>query len=223
MAKTAKTTTQSKARANKDSTAGRILDVAQGLFAEKGFAETSLRAITSKAGTNLAAVNYHFGSKEALIQAVFQRFLDPFCELMKVRLEALPESASLEDMLGLISQASVEVHKGDTRQLAIFFRLCGLAYAQGQEHLRTFLTGKYGAVYAAFLQRLHQAVPNEPPVELFWRAHFALGAAVFTMSGMESLRGIVKADFGESMSPSDVTRRLTSFLVGGIRSSLQVS
>lgn len=44
-------------------TVERILDAAEQLFAEKGFAETSLRLITSKAGVNLAAVNYHFGSK----------------------------------------------------------------------------------------------------------------------------------------------------------------
>jgi AcrR family transcriptional regulator len=46
-------------------TVERILDAAEQLFAEKGFAETSLRLITSKAGVNLAAVNYHFGSKKA--------------------------------------------------------------------------------------------------------------------------------------------------------------
>lgn len=56
-------------------TVERILDAAEQLFAERGFAETSLRLITSKAGVNLAAVNYHFGSKKALIQAVFSRFL----------------------------------------------------------------------------------------------------------------------------------------------------
>lgn len=53
-------------------TVERILDAAEQLFAERGFAETSLRLITSKAGVNLAAVNYHFGSKKALIQAVFR-------------------------------------------------------------------------------------------------------------------------------------------------------
>ena len=58
-------------------TVERILDVAEILFAEKGFAETSLRLITSKAQVNLAAVNYHFGSKKSLIQAVFSRFFPP--------------------------------------------------------------------------------------------------------------------------------------------------
>ena len=60
-------------------TVERILDVAEILFAEKGFAETSLRLITSKAQVNLAAVNYHFGSKKSLIQAVFARFLEHLC------------------------------------------------------------------------------------------------------------------------------------------------
>ena len=58
-------------------TVERILDAAEQLFAEKGFAETSLRLITSKAGVNLAAVNYHFGSKEELFEAVLTRRLDP--------------------------------------------------------------------------------------------------------------------------------------------------
>ena len=68
-------------------TVDRILDTAEVLFAQKGFAETSLRAITSKAGVNLAAVNYHFGSKESLVQAVFERFLTPFCAALDAKLE----------------------------------------------------------------------------------------------------------------------------------------
>ena len=70
-------------------TVQRILDAAEVLFAQKGFAETSLRAITSRAGVNLAAVNYHFGSKEALIQAVFERYLTPFCQALDAKLEEL--------------------------------------------------------------------------------------------------------------------------------------
>ena len=61
------------------------------LFAERGFAETSLRNITSKAKVNLAAVNYHFGSKKSLIQAVFARYLDPFTERFHAALDELDE------------------------------------------------------------------------------------------------------------------------------------
>ena len=55
----------------------RILDAAEALFMEHGFEATSLRVITAAAGVNLAAVNYHFGSKEELFQAVLTRRLDP--------------------------------------------------------------------------------------------------------------------------------------------------
>ena len=61
--------------AQKD-TAERILDAAEALFSEKGFAETSLRNITTKASVNLAAVNYHFGSKKELIKAVMSRYMN---------------------------------------------------------------------------------------------------------------------------------------------------
>ena len=58
-------------------TKDRILDAAESLFMEHGFEATSLRSITAAAGVNLAAVNYHFGSKEELFQAVLTRRLDP--------------------------------------------------------------------------------------------------------------------------------------------------
>ena len=54
----------------------RILKVAEKLFAEKGFEDTSIRDITAQAKCNLAAVNYHFGGKENLYIKVFQRHLD---------------------------------------------------------------------------------------------------------------------------------------------------
>ena len=90
-------------------TVERILDAAEALFAEKGFAETSLRTITSKAGVNLAAVNYHFGSKKALIQAVFARFLEPFCKkltqsLNEFEVSQAGQKPTPEQLLNLLFQ-----------------------------------------------------------------------------------------------------------------------
>ncbi len=123
-------------------TVERILDAAELLFAEKGFAETSLRMITSKAGVNLAAVNYHFGSKKALIQAVFSRFLTPFSQNLERELDRRQaqrnngHKPTLEDMLeALLSQVlAVKPRSGD--DLVIFMRLLGLAFSQSQGHLR---------------------------------------------------------------------------------------
>jgi AcrR family transcriptional regulator len=68
------------------STRERILGVAEALFARHGFDGASLRQVTAAAKVNLAAVNYHFGSKESLIEEVFRRRLD---ELNRQRLASL--------------------------------------------------------------------------------------------------------------------------------------
>ncbi|MGE4359676.1 MAG: TetR/AcrR family transcriptional regulator, partial [Lysobacteraceae bacterium] len=69
------------------STKQRILDVAEALFAEHGFAGTSLRLVTSQAEVNLAAVNYHFGSKDNLITEVFRHRMDAMSQARLERLE----------------------------------------------------------------------------------------------------------------------------------------
>ena len=67
----------------------RILDAAEELFMQHGFEGTSMRLLTAKASVNLAAVNYHFGSKHALVEAVFRRRLDPMNQERLAGLEAL--------------------------------------------------------------------------------------------------------------------------------------
>src|SRR5256885_13500706 len=67
----------------------RILDAAEELFMQHGFEATSMRLLTGKAGVNLAAVNYHFGSKDALIEALFRRRLDPMNAARTAELEEL--------------------------------------------------------------------------------------------------------------------------------------
>src|SRR5206468_11715977 len=85
-------------------TKARILDAAEALFMEHGFEATSLRAITAAASVNLAAVNYHFGSKEELFQAVLTRRLDPMNQervdlLTRLESEATPHALPCEQIL----------------------------------------------------------------------------------------------------------------------------
>src|SRR5678816_574617 len=70
----------------------RILDAAEELFMLHGFEGTSMRQLTAKADVNLAAVNYHFGSKDALIEAVFRRRLDPMNAARIAALDAIEAS-----------------------------------------------------------------------------------------------------------------------------------
>src|SRR5690554_7591646 len=99
-------------------TVDRILDAAEELFAERGFSETSLRMITSKAKVNLAAVNYHFGSKNALIHAVFARFLTPFSATLETAFDELEakcdgKPATLNQTLWALTESRSEEHTSE--------------------------------------------------------------------------------------------------------------
>ncbi len=203
-------------------TVTRILDTAEVLFAEKGFAETSLRAITTKANVNLAAVNYHFGSKKALIQAVFARFLGPMTQNLEAALDRSQSDVSngqltVEDILILVARVMVAESKGSPARLSMMMRLAGLAYTQGQGHLRKFLQNQYTQTFYRLMKITAEATPELKPIERFWRFHFMLGSLVFTMASLESLQAIAEHDFGVRNSELDVIDQLLPFLASGVR------
>ena len=94
------------------STKQRILDSAESLFARHGFAGASLRQVTASAQVNLAAVNYHFGSKENLINEVFRRRLDSLNEERLAALAAVLKKPQfdLEDVLGVDETLKERLH-----------------------------------------------------------------------------------------------------------------
>ena len=208
-------------------TVERILDAAEQLFAEKGFAETSLRLITSKAGVNLAAVNYHFGSKKSLIQAVFSRFLSPFCVNLERELDFHESSGasapSLEELLQLVVEQMIIIKPRNGNDLSMFMRLLGLAFSESQGHLRRYLEEVYGRVFRRFMHLVHDAAPDIPPIELFWRVHFMLGSVAFSMSGIKALRAVAENDFAVHMSTEQVLRLMVPFVAAGMRADSAVT
>src|SRR6266487_4263205 len=98
-------------------TRSRILDVAEDLFSEQGFDRVSIRDITRKARVNLASINYHFGSKEDLIAAIFEREFVPVNEARLAALEAVPHSGKknpkLEDILEAFIRPTVQCSIGN--------------------------------------------------------------------------------------------------------------
>lgn len=211
--------------AQKD-TAKSILNAAEELFSEKGFAETSLRNITTKAGVNLAAVNYHFGSKKELIQAVFARFLGPFSESLKQQLEQLETGLpgkvpDLQTLLMILSQTALLAGRDSPRRLGIFMRLLGLAYTQGQGHLRRFLQREYGDVFKSYMRLMSAATPELSDEDRFWRIHFMLGATVFTLSTADSLTAMAEHDLGKGSDITQVIGKLIPFLASGLNAPHQ--
>ncbi len=204
----------------------RILDAAEALFAERGFSETSLRLITDRAGVNLASVNYHFGSKKALIQAVFDRFLKLYFDEAGRALTELaerPEAPSCEDVLRAMAMPLLHLERVRKDGTSIFMRLLWRAYAESQGHLRRFMMHRYGDVAAHFFRWVYKALPDMSPYDIFWRLHFSMGAAMFSLGGHAALQDIGKAEFNTQASLEEIVERLLQFTVAGLKASSPLS
>ncbi|MFT5720308.1 MAG: AcrR family transcriptional regulator [Motiliproteus sp.] len=202
-------------------TVQRILDTAVVLFAEQGFEQTSIRDITQAAGVNLAAINYHFGSREALIHAVAERYLTPLCQDMELQLDDYDASAtvlSLEDLLELMIRSMLKATEQDTQGVCLFMRLVSQAYLSSDNSLRSFLDRRYGAYFRRFLQQLSLKVPMLSQSEFYWRCHFLVGAAVLPLARHGLLSGQEQIMLGLQASETEVFHRLVAFLAAGFRS-----
>ncbi len=204
-------------------TRSRILDAAETLFVEHGFEATSMRMITSQAGVNLAAVNYHFGSKDALIQEVFRRRL---AELNRQRLAMLDQLEAEAGSAPLKPSRIVEAFFGTALALAAdtehgghtFMRLLGRTYTEPNAFVRQFLAEEYAGVLERFLGALYRSLPDVPREEILWRFHFMMGAMSYAIAGTDALQ-LFAGKFDDA-DPARLMPRLMSFLLGGLRAPL---
>lgn len=208
---------------NQNTTKNKILNAAEELFAEHGFAETSLRVITTHAGVNLASVNYHFGNKKTLIEAVFDRFMESFTnELMTemAKIDSQVEVIEVSNVLATLIRPLIKIDTVRPNGSSVFMKLLGRAYAETQGHIRRFAMQRYSHVLARFTRLLHKASPETTPSEMFWRLHFMLGAFIFTLAGHEALQEISQSDFQEEVDIEQIIARLIPFLSAGFSSTV---
>lgn len=206
----------------------RILDAAERLFMANGYDGTSMRQITGAADANLAAANYHFGSKEVLMREVFRRRLD---WLNAERLRVLDElerkaggrplkpSQIVDGFFGtLLRMADDEARGGIT-----FLRLLGRTLTEPSDFIRAFLAEEYREVLERYRAALFRALPDVPKAEIVWRFHFMLGATSYAIAGTDALRLVTDWEIEDADATDRLDRlapRLMSFLLGGLRAPL---
>jgi AcrR family transcriptional regulator len=192
---------------------------------EHGFEATSLRSITAAATVNLAAVNYHFGSKEELFQAVLTRRLDPMNQrrvalLDRFEHDASPGPLSCERIIVALFVPALELARDPERGGKDFLRLLGRAYADPAPFIRRFLSEQYAQMIARFKTAFGRALPHLPKKELSWRLHFIMGALSYTLAGTDVLKLIAELNPRETSNDEILLRRLAPFLLAGLKAPL---
>ena len=153
----------------------RILDAAEKLFGIHGFQATSLRDITTEAGVNLASVNYHFQSKDCLVDAVIERRITPLNAARMALLDAAGPEPALEQILTAFLQPIL--HVPADRLVPLLGRILSNPEMFVDRVFQKHLAG----VSQRFSQELARALPELPRAELLWRLHFSVGVMTQTM------------------------------------------
>jgi AcrR family transcriptional regulator len=162
----------------------RLLDAAEEVFARAGYRAASLRAITARAAVNLAAVNYHFGSKRELVEAVFARRLAGMNQarvqgLSRVRAQA--REAGRRPEARVLLAAFLEATLGHARRGAgerNFMTLVLRAYSDADHTVQRAFESYMEPAFSALQAAMSEALPGLPPGELWWRLQFTVGAMV---------------------------------------------
>src|SRR5476651_625199 len=193
----------------------KILDTAERLIGEQGYAATSLRQIIAEAGVNLAAVHYHFGSKEELLDDVVRRRAGPVNEARIALLDGIEAGTSDEPpAVERVLEAFLLPTAEAARRHPQFVRLMGRMLAEGM--MPGILQKHFQVAAARFLGALRKALPDLPADELLWRVHFMVGAMAHTMCGAPEFPQMIAepGDFRTRMN------RLVTFLSAGFRASV---
>ena len=202
----------------------KILDAAEKLFARHGFESTSLRSIIAGAGVNLAAIHYHFRSKEGLIRAVIERRFAPVND-ERLRLLAEYETRTdgraplVEEILEAFLAPMLRVGLLHSGQGRLLMQLGGRLLQASDGMLEKAAGSEFERVAVRFLAAFHKALPGLAKQEIAWRMNFTIGAAARALFGGVPVKVLSSASH-ENLQERDVQRvlqRLIAYTAAGMK------
>jgi AcrR family transcriptional regulator len=195
-----------------------IISVAKRLFAERGFAGTTLRNVIGEADVNLAAVHYHFGSKEELFRAVVEQFARPIVEqelaLLK-QLQAGERVPSVEEILTAVLKPCLEFLAQDKEFLLVHTQFMGRCWAE-PEPLKSIVEGEFAASMEAFLDVLQRVLPEQSRSQIAWKFDLVIAALVRVQSEAGQPLALLQSTDPEAIQVA--IEQLVKFLSTGMRS-----
>lgn len=202
----------------------RMIDAATALFAAKGADRASLRELTASAKVNLAAVNYHFGSKDALTETVFGELSARVNRQRIEELAALLAAAkarrakpSVEAIVGVFIEPYLPDRGGDDgkllAQLILKHRLTP------SPMMARLIRKHFDPMAKQFVAALAEALPDVDAGEFVWRYGFMVSAVVLTVTDRAAGNRVARLS-NAALDARDTTAlkaALIRFIAGGMR------
>ena len=196
------------------STAEKILDAAEALFADSGYDGVSLRAITKQAGVELALANYHFGPKEALFCAVVERRAAEINRDRMVLLDQQRGSQQVESIIDAFTRPFLE-----RSQLGGGWKSYARLLAQISNSPRwttVVMSTQFDPVAQTFVSCIKEALPNSDEKNIYWGFHFLLGAMTLTFAETGRIDRLSQG-LCRSTSLEEIQRAMVPFFAAGFR------
>lgn len=195
-----------------------IITAAERLFAEYGFAGTTLRNVVSEAGVNLAAVSYHFGSKEELFRAVVSRFARPVTEqalCLLAELKAAPELPSVEAILTVVLKPSLEILTPDHNTHLVQAQFMGRCRNEPKP-IQRIADEEFAVVTDACLDLLQRVLPDQSRSQLYWKLDLVIASLIRVLTEAGQPYSLLKSNRPEDIQAT--TQQLVQFLSPAMRS-----
>ncbi len=195
----------------------RILNSAERLIAERGL-DVSLRTITAEAGVNLAAINYHFQSKDTLIDEVIARRIEPINQSRLQMLDELERDypsgrLPLEGILQAFIAPVIEMKAGQDVRI-----LFGRLYSLPDEFLNRLFTRHLHPIFVRFSAAFARAVPEMPLADRLWCLNFTVGSMVHVMTWSRRISAITDGAL-DIEDTKALTARMVEFAAAGFRAA----
>jgi len=198
------------------STEQRLVAAAERLFAEQGVGAVSLRTVMQAAETNVAAIHYHFGSKEGLLDAVLRSRLDQVTGERNAALAELSgdEVTARELAVAFVRPVVTVLGSGGEH----WIRLVGHLLATDENGLGV-LSGSFLQRNARFVELLERKFPGVPRRTLDFRLTQAMHVTLNVLGDVERVRRLLGPDSTPRAWPlddvvADLVEVVTSVLAG---------
>ena len=199
----------------KDSSRDRLLDAAEKLFAEIGYAGVAVREIAALAGVNLGSIPYYFGTKENLLKEVLLRRVVPLRKERGERLDAVIRGSSkpkVEDILRAILEPAFRA----SREHSVYRKLAGRLATDPTPEVRKVMDELYSPKTLLFPKALRAACPQLDSEEFNWRLMCVYGAMFYVQADTGRMQTVAGPDFDTS-DPDRALKFVLPFLAAGLR------